>query len=443
MDAKDIYQLSDSDNDEYENHSDVESTNTHDAVHRQQSATSTLNYTTSTNSNNNKPNTGNENTDIANDHPEVMNFSSDDDIDTSSVNTDISSNIQHSHNHNNNSNNTNQTTIHTTASAISTTTPSTSNKRNDDIAAANRTIVLSIIGIGTVENTPNKRRKSNIRYYGVDSSLKCWNCMESGHLASMCPHERIHPVCYICGQRSDHKPSKCINDLCYLCYNIGHGQRECPNPNKQIVLQFCYKCGSTTHTYETCDITEQQIQRDIKHVRCYVCGNLGHISCAVNPLLSSSPSRRDRNSFQQRINGSIYCANCSDRGHTFIECTRPRLRDVIPINNRGEPHVNDYQADSTDDDQDAYTASMRVSTRSSRRIDNKLCYICNSAAHLAKDCPHKHGQGGGQPNTNTHTNAIHYDRDRDRGRQRERSPVRLSSNSTSSYRRAESENTLC
>jgi transcription elongation factor Elf1 len=75
----------------------------------------------------------------------------------------------------------------------------------------------------------------------------------------------------------------------------------------------------------------------LKYIRCYVCGHHGHICCSTNISihLPNPPSDIDENitststststTTQKSTRSTLYCSNCSQKGHMSYQCTAPKL----------------------------------------------------------------------------------------------------------------------
>jgi cellular nucleic acid-binding protein len=131
---------------------------------------------------------------------------------------------------------------------------------------------------GNKTQTP-KRRMS--RYFDdVTQGVKCYNCGQKGHIAAACTSQSTKP-CFLCGTVG-HLESKCPHEVCFRCGGSGHVSRECENPRLHRV-DPCLRCGGRDHALLACKY--KATDRELARVRCYVCGQFGHLCCVqVTPL---------------------------------------------------------------------------------------------------------------------------------------------------------------
>jgi hypothetical protein len=79
-----------------------------------------------------------------------------------------------------------------------------------------------------------------------------------------------------------HLESKCPHEVCFRCGGSGHVSRECENPRLHRV-DPCLRCGGRDHALLACKY--KATDRELARVRCYVCGQFGHLCCVqVTPL---------------------------------------------------------------------------------------------------------------------------------------------------------------
>jgi hypothetical protein len=198
-----------------------------------------------------------------------------------------------------------------------------------------------------------KKRRPESRYFVTDLATKCFNCGQVGHVSAVCANDRVQKPCHYCALRG-HNAFACPHLPCSACLQLGHEQRDCASnsANKSNgkrasstsnVYKGCSLCGRAGHDHHSCDT-----RTSLATVTCMVCASVGHLHCA--PI----PPPADRR---------VYCPYCAGN-HTL-----PRCRDYVP------------------------PAAMSFSARLPR-ADMK-CFLCNTAGHLAAECPKRTGYNGG------------------------------------------------
>ncbi|TMS33839.1 hypothetical protein L596_001530 [Steinernema carpocapsae] len=103
------------------------------------------------------------------------------------------------------------------------------------------------------------------RQTGKKAAQFCFNCRETGHKVSDCPHSNETQItsgmCFKCGS-TEHTSSKCPRKnvkgfpyaSCFICKQQGHLSRDCPENSKGIYPNggSCNVCGSQMHLRKDC-----------------------------------------------------------------------------------------------------------------------------------------------------------------------------------------------
>lgn len=143
--------------------------------------------------------------------------------------------------------------------------------------------------------------QKDARYYLIDNVV-CSHCGVKGHLSYDCPEEETSTRCFMCG-KTGHSSKDCPNEVCYYCKRTGHRQRDCP--------ERAAGRGSRKPRVERRSIGPSRPPK----LRCYVCGQGGHLDCG----LAKVPS------------GVLSCFNCGMLGHAGGGCNMTSVDRVIPI----------------------------------------------------------------------------------------------------------------
>ncbi|KAM9313930.1 zinc finger CCHC domain-containing protein 7 isoform 2-T4 [Pholidichthys leucotaenia] len=155
-----------------------------------------------------------------------------------------------------------------------------------------------------------KQQMSN-RYY-TDKNVHCRNCDKMGHLSKSCTVSKKTSPCYLCGFP-------------------GHLASQCPN-------KYCNNCGLPGHHYGYCS------EKPYYYKQCFRCNMKGHYLDACPEIwrqyhMTTSPGLPVRREKKNKSQHSVYCYNCSKKGHFGHDCTQRRMfSGVFPTN----PFINHY-----------------------------------------------------------------------------------------------------
>ncbi|XP_035710509.1 uncharacterized protein LOC110853339 isoform X2 [Folsomia candida] len=150
--------------------------------------------------------------------------------------------------------------------------------------------------------------------------LRCFNCSEFGHKASVCPEIKKHPVCHYCGQSGHGFISARDRD-----------DRRFGNPHP-CFKAICLSCGRQQGKYVCHSCPECQVTKNKKTPSCEICDIDGHTSahCPDNWRKFFSTTKGHQNedgtiSFYgdkpvYKLHKDSYCAVCSYKGHRYFNC---------------------------------------------------------------------------------------------------------------------------
>ncbi|GAA0144330.1 hypothetical protein LIER_35906 [Lithospermum erythrorhizon] len=160
------------------------------------------------------------------------------------------------------------------------------------------------------------------RYFDPPNSFwrTCYKCGDEGHTAGNCSAVRLRKPCYKCGRRN-HNVKRCTKRKdCLICKKGGHRAKDCPEkyPGPQDA-QTCLKCGDSGHTMFSC--RNSYSEDDLKHIQCYICGNLGHLCCVE--YTDSGPAE-------------VSCYRCGQPGHTGLACFDFKAKSLTSCYKCGE-----------------------------------------------------------------------------------------------------------
>ncbi|XP_039946055.1 zinc finger CCHC domain-containing protein 7 [Hirundo rustica] len=142
-------------------------------------------------------------------------------------------------------------------------------------------------------------RHSSMRYYAADKNVTCRNCHRPGHLSKNCPTPKKVPPCCLCAGR-DHLQHSCPARFCLNCCLPGHYFKECLE--RAYWNKHCNRCDMKGHYADACPEIWRQY----------------HLTTKPGPIKAAS-SHSERSV-------SVYCYNCSRKGHFGYECSEKRMQ---------------------------------------------------------------------------------------------------------------------
>lgn len=211
-------------------------------------------------------------------------------------------------------------------------------------------------------------KKAARRYFdGDDISIKCYNCGCVGHISTKCTNPTVFKPCWLCGLRG-HPAFRCTRELCFRCMKEGHQSRDCPSEKKTFV-KCCFWCGSSQHAHTEC--MNSGASADLSDVRCYVCGERGHLNCATASSAAVST-----------VVTAVSCANCGLAGHDDTDCAEERMPLNLTVDNFGNVWSG-TGAPPAD--------GGKNNNRTPRKdwMQDMECFYCNEKGHRKLDCPKK------------------------------------------------------
>ncbi|KAH9819451.1 hypothetical protein DFH28DRAFT_886597, partial [Melampsora americana] len=173
--------------------------------------------------------------------------------------------------------------------------------------------------------------------------------------------------------------------LCFNCKQPGHESAACPNPRTADAKQ-CYQCSGIGHLAVDCPSVKvggQGFQSGGQ--KCYTCGRMGHISRTCNQAGNNYHAPRSNYSKPRLAPGQvIQCYKCQGMNHYA------RLENSIyPFLTRSSTHSLGFDSRSCRDCMATFTANVN----SGFNHRPKTCYRCQSAGHIARDCPQAESAG--------------------------------------------------
>ncbi|KAM7024236.1 zinc finger CCHC domain-containing protein 7 isoform 1-T1 [Acridotheres tristis] len=142
-------------------------------------------------------------------------------------------------------------------------------------------------------------RHSSMRYYSAAKNVTCRNCHRRGHLSKNCPTPKKVPPCCLCAGR-DHLQHNCPARFCLNCCLPGHYFKECLE--RAYWNKHCNRCDMKGHYADACPEIWRQY----------------HLTTKPGPIKAAS-SHSERSV-------SVYCYNCSRKGHLGFECSERRMQ---------------------------------------------------------------------------------------------------------------------
>lgn len=195
-------------------------------------------------------------------------------------------------------------------------------------SAANRVATLSAslytLSISSSQSAASATLAVNTTPARSSSNDDCFNCGQSGHWSSECPHPK----------KGSTTPSRSPSvTSCYNCGKTGHRTRNCPSSQKRSITPprssasspngSCYTCGQPGHWSSSCPSPSRGSattpSRTPSSDKCFSCGQTGHWS-------SNCTRRRQGSTTPSRSTSGDKCFSCGKIGHWSSNCPMRRNR---------------------------------------------------------------------------------------------------------------------
>ena len=152
-------------------------------------------------------------------------------------------------------------------------------------------------------------------------NMTCNNCHQKGHPAHSCPEPRKLPRCHICGIEG-HTESRCPQKMCLTC---GKKQGTFRKTCESCRTLYCEMCKAVGHKPTECPDHWRRFHQTTRNSEISVPGNLSEVMKPAD---------------------SLYCCNCTKRGHDSSTCHEYRWSQHFPTpafvsNYTDEPECQD------------------------------------------------------------------------------------------------------
>lgn len=136
-------------------------------------------------------------------------------------------------------------------------------------------------------------------------NMTCNNCHRKGHPAHSCPEPRKPPRCHICGIEG-HTESRCPQKMCLTC---GKKQGTFRKTCESCRTLYCEMCKAVGHKSTECPDHWRRFHQTIRNSEISVPDNLSEVMKPAD---------------------SLYCCNCTKRGHDSSTCHEYRWSQHFP-----------------------------------------------------------------------------------------------------------------
>jgi hypothetical protein len=170
----------------------------------------------------------------------------------------------------------------------------------------------------------------------------------------------------------------------------------------KLELRTTITRSSSQQKYKSPHHKKQEKVKDLKHIKCFMCSDIGHYAfmCSTQVKSKTKLSRRQRKQLR-----TIICFGCKKEGHKIQACPnfqaeshcsgRTGQTGMHNRSDRSSSGLAPQEKEKTSSKgpiasrirQGPQEASQRQEKKHMSKIRGRICYTCRLKGHLCQDCP--------------------------------------------------------